>query len=40
MYKDKAQRKEQLPIGLAQAVPVAAGAGQALVPVRRARNSA
>ncbi|HEX2340776.1 MAG TPA: HD domain-containing phosphohydrolase [Vicinamibacterales bacterium] len=40
MYKDKAQRKEQLPIGRAEAVPVAAGAGHALVPVGRARNSA
>jgi diguanylate cyclase (GGDEF)-like protein len=35
MYRDKAQRKEPLPIGLAETVPVAAD--HALVPVRRAR---
>jgi hypothetical protein len=40
MYRDKAQRKEQLPIGLAETVPAAVAAGHALVPVRRARTSA
>jgi diguanylate cyclase (GGDEF)-like protein/putative nucleotidyltransferase with HDIG domain len=40
MYRDKAQRKEQLPIGLAETVPAAVAAGHALVPVRCARTSA